>query len=655
MSATPASFEIASLTALKSRSRAKTSVTSLMRSMNTNDRILRNESCSACSTDRKNTLALVTDVDTSHRTKISGRRGRTGLYFRTTGTPPVSRDARIVRRTSTCAWRLRPRLSWPCVFSRRLSWATTRWTAAGSWGGPLGSAGSSAFSGRAGGSVSVRSICARSSSWRRSASKRRIASRGRPSPRGASSARAGCGSARRPSARRMRCTSTPMTPEPSPWRPNAAIASRARSRICPSRPSRSARAISWRSVSRFSSAPAASIPPPSTIPSRTAASSVARKKKRSKTRSKIRRSSCDFASVAARPSRKSAATVHGTSRSTANASSSSLVPTATPSPRSSSPNSSRWAARPGGASSGAVAPYSAALRLAGGGGTDRQLHPDALGHDVEVGAVLDDDRQRLHEHLVVDVVGAEQEQRARPVDRLGDRRGLLQVEVADHRDHLHELARDRVVEVGRVELDDRKLVLELRVVEPQVQAAALERLGQLAGVVRRQEDDRPRARLEAAELGDRDLEVAEELEQHRLELLVGLVDLVDQQHDGLLGGDRAHERALEQELLAEDVVLALLPAGPLGLGLDAQQLLAVVPLVERLGLVEPLVALQAHEPAVEVLGQRARELRLADAGRPLDEDGLAELGGQERDERSRLAGQVADGAQARSDVVDARG
>ena len=68
MSATPASLPIASLTALKSRSRSKTSVTSLMRSMNTNERILRNESCSAWRTERKNTLALVTDVETSHST-----------------------------------------------------------------------------------------------------------------------------------------------------------------------------------------------------------------------------------------------------------------------------------------------------------------------------------------------------------------------------------------------------------------------------------------------------------------------------------------------------------------------------------------------------------------------------------------------------------
>ena len=164
-----------------------------------------------------------------------------------------------------------------------------------------------------------------------------------------------------------------------------------------------------------------------------------------------------------------------------------------------------------------------------------------------------------------------------------------------------------------------------------------------------------RAGLDPAELGDRDLEVAQQLEQHRLELLVGLVDLVDQQDDGLGDGDRLQQRPGEQELLAEDVVLDGLPAGAVGLGLDPQQLLAVVPLVERLGLVEALVALQAHEVALQVLGQRLGQLGLADAGRALDEHRLAEAGGEVGDQRGRLTGQVADALKALGDLVDGRG
>ena len=207
-------------------------------------------------------------------------------------------------------------------------------------------------------------------------------------------------------------------------------------------------------------------------------------------------------------------------------------------------------------------------------------------------------------------------------------------------------------QIRRMQAHDLELVLELGVVQPQVQAAALERLGQLARVVRGQQHHRVRARLDATELGDRDLEVREHLQQHRLELLVGLVDLVDQQHHRLLGGDRAHQRSREQELLAEDVLLHGLPSGAVGLGLDAQQLLAVVPLVQRLGLVQALVALQSHELAVQVGRERLRQLGLADARWPLHEHGLAELRRQVRHERGGLARQIPNLAQPRSDRLD---
>ncbi len=197
-----------------------------------------------------------------------------------------------------------------------------------------------------------------------------------------------------------------------------------------------------------------------------------------------------------------------------------------------------------------------------------------------------------------------------------------------------------------------QLVVEVGVVEPQVQAAALEGLGELARVVGGEQDDGLGLGFDAAELGDRDLEIGEDLEEHGLELLVGLVDLVDEQDDGVGAGDGRHQRPLQEEVLAEDVALDVLPAGVVGLGLDTQQLLAVVPLVERLGLVESLVALQAHEAAIEVAGQSLGQFGLTHPGRPLDEDGLAEHGGQKGDERGRLAGQVADVLEALSELVD---
>ena len=260
-----------------------------------------------------------------------------------------------MRRTSTCAWRLRPRVSWPWVARRRLSCITTRCTAARSCSGPDGSARSSSLSGRDGGSACVRSICARSSSRRRCSSKRRIWSRVSGSGRGsAESSRTGPpGSERSPSERRIRCTSTPSTPEPWPRRPNAAIASRARSRIAASFSSRIARSTCSRRSSKSIRSPPAmpsgssspSAPARSRTPWRSASPSAARKKKRSNTRSKTRRSSGDLAIVAASASRNGAGSVQPTSPSAAKASLSSEVPTATPSARSSSAKRRTWAGK----------------------------------------------------------------------------------------------------------------------------------------------------------------------------------------------------------------------------------------------------------------------------------------------------------------------
>ena len=316
--------------------------------MKTKLRSLRKASWRAWRTDRKNVLALVTLVDTSHSTKISGLLGLLGLYLSATGTPPVWSEARMVRRKSTWAWRLWPLSSWPWVASLLFSCATTRWTAARSWIGPLGSARSSSFSGRLGGRLAVRSIRFLSSSRLRCCSNFRSWSRGRPSWRGSSSGRSGWGSVLSPRALLIRCTSTPRTPEPSP-RPNAAIASRARSRRAASDPSLSAAAICWRSVSRLMS-PGGSPPAwASVIRSRAAWASVARKKNRSNTRSNTRRSSFDLARVAASASLKSLWSVQVTRLSASNASRISEVPIATPSWRRSSAKDRSWPSRlPGG-------------------------------------------------------------------------------------------------------------------------------------------------------------------------------------------------------------------------------------------------------------------------------------------------------------------
>jgi hypothetical protein len=127
------------------------------------------------------------------------------------------------------------------------------------------------------------------------------------------------------------------------------------------------------------------------------------------------------------------------------------------------------------------------------------------------------------------------------------------------------------------------------------------------------------------------------------------VDLVDQQHDRIVGRDRLEQRAGEEELVGEDVVVDLAPGVGRLVGLDAQELLLVVPLVERLRLVEALVALQADEAGTGHLGNGLRQLGLARAGRAFDEHRLAEPVGQEDHARNAVVGEVVDVLQALAD------
>ena len=84
----------------------------------------------------------------------------------------------------------------------------------------------------------------------------------------------------------------------------------------------------------------------------------------------------------------------------------------------------------------------------------------------------------------------------------------------------------------------------------------------------------------------------------------------------------------------------------------------MVPLIEGAGLVDALIALQPHEVGVcarragQCRRHRLRQLGLADAGRPLDEQGLAEGISEEDGRRDGVAREVAGLGEAVADVVD---
>ena len=128
--------------------------------------------------------------------------------------------------------------------------------------------------------------------------------------------------------------------------------------------------------------------------------------------------------------------------------------------------------------------------------------------------------------------------------------------------------------------------------------------------------------------------------QERLELVVGAVELVDQEHRARALADRPKQWPLDEELLAEK-----LGGPPLRIGravLDRasmQQLPGVVPLVQRLARVDALVALQADQLGAERSGERPRGLRLPDAGLALEQEGAVH---GEREVHSRRKALVAE-------------
>ena len=144
--------------------------------------------------------------------------------------------------------------------------------------------------------------------------------------------------------------------------------------------------------------------------------------------------------------------------------------------------------------------------------------------------------------------------------------------------------------------------------------------------------------------------------QERLERLVGAVELVDQQHRGAgrIGLERLQQRPLDQKPLREHVVLQPL-AVLLALRLrhpDGDHLRRIVPFVDRGRHVEPLVALQADEPAPERAREHLGDLGLADAGLALEKQRAAHLEGEEQDGRERPVGEVVGRGKEREGFVD---
>src|SRR5580700_5515303 len=109
---------------------------------------------------------------------------------------------------------------------------------------------------------------------------------------------------------------------------------------------------------------------------------------------------------------------------------------------------------------------------------------------LDVGLMLQQDVQRVDDEFVADLLGTEQVQRLSPVDGLRYRGLLLQLELPQGAHHAGDLAGEGSADARHAAEHDLLLSLHRRVIDVQVQAPSLERLGQLTGVVRGEEDQR---------------------------------------------------------------------------------------------------------------------------------------------------------------------
>jgi hypothetical protein len=143
------------------------------------------------------------------------------------------------------------------------------------------------------------------------------------------------------------------------------------------------------------------------------------------------------------------------------------------------------------------------------------------------------------------------------------------------------------------------------------------------GPVRRDHDDGRLGRADRSKLGNRDLEVGQQLEQVSLELLVGAIDFVDQQDrrpfSRLLDG--AEQRPLDQKGIGEQLTLgrSWIQRVRAFEQSNLEDLPRVVPLVDGVADVEALVALQADQLGVERGREDFRHFGLADPGLAFEE------------------------------------
>ena len=207
-----------------------------------------------------------------------------------------------------------------------------------------------------------------------------------------------------------------------------------------------------------------------------------------------------------------------------------------------------------------------------------------------------------------------------------------------------DFARELLRCARRFQLQDREFAFRIRIVDPVIEAAALQRIVDFTRAVRRDDDDGRMFGLDGADFGDAYLKVGQHLQKICLEGLVRAVEFVDQQ-DGRAfdrGFERLQDRTADEKAFGEDI-LAEFGAVLDSLSLrqpDFDHLRLIVPLINGGARIEAFVALEADKAAAERIGQHLCDLRLADARFAFKKERAAHFQREEDDGGKRAVGDI---------------
>jgi hypothetical protein len=158
-----------------------------------------------------------------------------------------------------------------------------------------------------------------------------------------------------------------------------------------------------------------------------------------------------------------------------------------------------------------------------------QLRRPASAECLQIFLRLQHDTEGFVDRVRIERVPVERDERGHPIDGLRHSGHFVQVCASQLLNHGRHMLRQPCRRLGSALANDGQFFLERRVLNPLIKAPALERVMNLARAIGCEDDQWRLKGPHGPELGNGDLEFREQLEEEPFELLVGAIDLVDEQ------------------------------------------------------------------------------------------------------------------------------